>query len=141
MRRVILTLMLNNAEISLDSGWLCDYYEHEPSLYEFMDSHPIPSLTAWRFDARMVEGWSAYLQRRFDLPLQDVCVNYTLHIDALPAPTTLYLNGRDFGVIDAPFSADVTDFIALDDNRIAFRVPCDAVGGFGRARLIAVPCP
>lgn len=132
--------MTQHLEISLDENWLCNYFEHEPTLFEFMESGDIPSLMAWTFDARMVEGWSAYLHRTFDLPLQDECINYILHIDRLPASAHLYLNGRDFGDLTAPLTIDVTDFIALEDNRIAFRVSCDAVGGFGRVRLIAVPC-
>ncbi len=127
--------------ITLNTDWRCDYFETEPSLYEFMDGFDVPVLQAWAFDRRMTEGWVAWLQRTFDVPpIEDVCVNFVLHIKSAPPGTHLIINGRDFGAVPMPFSFDVTDYITLEDNIIAFRVPCEAGGGFGDVRLRVVPC-
>lgn len=127
-------------DISLDDHWALDYFEDIPTLYEFMETHRLPSLAKWRFDKTRAENWIAWLQREFDLPLRDVCVTYTLCIDSAPDETRFYLNGRDFGVITTPLRLDVTDFVTLEANIIAFRVPCDMRGSFSDLRLTAFPC-
>jgi hypothetical protein len=127
--------------ITLNTDWRCDYFEIEPSLYEFMDGIDVPVLQAWAFDRRMTEGWGAWLQRKFDVPpIENVCVNFMLNIKRVPTGAQLIINGRDFGIISAPFSFDVTDYITLEDNIIAFLVPCEASGSFGDVRLRVVPC-
>lgn len=129
--------------ISLISNWTVDYFEEDrASLYEFMNSEPLPSLANWTFDKRRVEGWLAWLQKTFDLPITNhiACMNYVLEIDEMPYGAVLVINGREFGAVRTPFSMDVTDFIALEDNRIAFRVPSNAAGMFQGVRLVAVPC-
>jgi hypothetical protein len=100
----------------------------------------VPISTTRYFDPRQVESKLAWLAREFDLPMQDECVNYLLQIDAVPVGTHLTLNGREFGELIEPLSLDVTDLVALEDNRIAFRVPHNAAGRFGVVRLIATPC-
>jgi hypothetical protein len=127
--------------LHLDTLWSCDYIEVEPDLYEFQDyATQVPSLPDWRFSGRYPEGWAAWLERRFDLQPTDMCVRYTLRIEATPDGAALSVNGRQFGVIDAPCSVDVTDYVTLDENRIAFRVLSGANGAFGALRLTAVPC-
>jgi hypothetical protein len=127
--------------ITLNTDWRCDYFEGDPSLHEFTGWFDVPVLQAWTFDHRMTEGWAAWLQRQFDVPpIEDVCVNFMLQIKSAPPGTQISINGRDFGVISTPFSLDVTDYITLEDNLIAFRVPCEAGGGFGDVRLRVVPC-
>jgi hypothetical protein len=128
--------------VLLGGGWQCEYLELDPSLYEWMEPQLVPSLFDWSFDKRRPEGWVAWLTRTFDLPPMDddPCLNFVLTIKAAPYPVELDLNGRSFGVIDAPCELDITDFVALDDNRIAFRVPPDAQGRFGDVRVRAVPC-
>lgn len=127
--------------ITLNTDWRCDYFEGDPSLYEFTGGFDLPVLQAWTFDRRMTEGWTAWLQRQFDVPpIEDVCVNFMLQIKSAPPGTQISINGRDFGVISTPFSLDVTDYITLEDNLIAFRVPYEAGGGFGDVRLRVVPC-
>ncbi len=127
-------------DISLDDRWTCDYFEDIPTLYEFMETYPVASLAKWRFDKTRAENWIAWLQKKFDLPLRDVCVSYWLCIDSAPAATRLYINGRDFGVVATPLRFDVTDYVTLDDNVIAFRVPCEMRGSFSDIRLTAFPC-
>ena len=118
--------------ISLDAHWRV-HYPNRPT-----DSLSVTSLA--KFDARRIDGTLAWLEREFDLPMQDECINYRLQIDAVPVGTHLRLNGRDFGELTEPLSLDVTDMVALEDNRIAFRVSHNAAGAFGAVRLIAIPC-
>lgn len=127
--------------VLLSGGWSCDYFELNPTLYEFMETHAIPLLQSWTFDKRMNENWAAWIWRTFDLPpMDDICLNYVLSISQTPDRVELHLNGRNLGMISAPLEIDVTDMVTLDENRIAFRVPCDAEGQFGDIRLRAVPC-
>jgi hypothetical protein len=128
--------------ISLISNWTVDYFEDgAASLYEFMSSDSVPSLANWAFDRRRTEGWLAWLQKKFDLPVMNnvECMNYVLEIDYVPYGAALVINGREFGAVQTPFRMDVTDFIALEDNRIAFRV-ANTEGAFQGIRLVAVPC-
>ncbi len=127
-------------DISLDSEWLLDYFEDIPTLYEFMETFRLPSLAKWTFDKTRPVNWLAWLQHHFDLPLRGVCVSYWLRIDSAPSTARLYINGRNFGEFSTPLSLDVTDYVALEDNRIEFRVPCDARGSFSDIRLTAIPC-
>jgi hypothetical protein len=127
-------------DISLDDGWTCDYFEDIPTLYEFMETYPVESLARWRFDRMRAENWIAWLEKKFDLPMRDVCVTYWLTIDSAPDETRFYLNGREFGVIETPLRLDVTDFVTLEANTIAFRVPCGMRGSFSDIRLTAFPC-
>ncbi len=113
------------SEISLDLHW-------------YGDDFSISELAA--FDPRGIDGKLVWLEREFDLPLQDVCISYELYVNAAPAGTHLTINGRDFGEIETPFVFDVTDFVTLEQNRIAFRVMHGASGRFGAVRLVAIPC-
>ena len=126
--------------ISLDAHWLCEYFEDAPDEVEFATGIDVPTLMGWTFDSRRTGGWAAWLEKRFDLPLQDLCVNYDLSIEAAPPGTRLYINGRDFGVITTPLQIDVTDTVALEDNVVALRVVGGSDATFGSSRLIAVPC-
>ncbi len=60
----------------------------------------------------------AQYEFRFDLPpMTDQCLRYWLHIEPAPAQAVVSLN--DY-LLEAQtgksFSADVTDFVTLDDN-------------------------
>ncbi len=130
----MLTLLLN-------TNWSCDYFEIEPDLYEFQDFHTaVARLGDWSFDRLYPQGWAAWLERRFDLQPLDYCVHYELNIAVVPEGAQLSVNGRQFGVLAAPCRVDITDYVTLDENRIAFRVLSGATGGFGDIRLTAVPC-
>lgn len=122
--------------ISLDAHWRAIYLRHP--LDRPTEGSSVASLA--KFDARQVEGTTVWLEREFDLPVQDACINYLLQIDAVPVGTHLRLNGRDLGELTEALSLDVTDMVALEDNRIAFRVSHNAAGAFGAVRLVAVPC-
>ncbi len=122
--------------IDLNAHWRCVYAEQLPD--GGIDGFDVAALTT--FDPRAIEGKFAWLERDFDLPVQDVCVNYQLQIDDAPHDTHLFINGRAFGEVATPFTFDVTDVVALEDNRIVFRVAHNAFGGFGPVRLEAVPC-
>lgn len=121
---------------SLDKHWRCAYVEHLPERGN--DDFDVPSLVD--FDTRAIEGRFAWLERAFDLPMPDECINYRLEIDYAPRDTHLFLNGRALGEIATPLHMDVTDFVALEDNRIVFRVSHNAFGGFGPIWLVAIPC-
>lgn len=122
--------------ISLDSHWRCDTLEGDPD--ERIAGFDVALLSA--FDPGRIGAGTAWLEKPFDLPMQDVCINYLLKIEAAPAATRLYLNGRDFGVIDTPLQLDVTDTVALEGNVIAFRVGASDGQRFGLVRLVAIPC-
>ncbi len=122
--------------ISLDTLWRVDYLDAAPE--GRIDGFSLPLLAD--FHPRQIERKLAWLEHAFDLPDQDVCINYHLSISALPRGTQLILNGRDFGEIPAPLTLDVTDFVFLEDNLIAFRVFRNASGAFGSVRLLAIPC-
>ncbi len=122
--------------ISLDTNWRCDTLEGDPD--ERIGGFEVPSLAD--FEVERVGGKTAWLEKRFDLPVQDVCINYTLEIETAPRDVWLYINGRDLGRIRGPLRFDVTDMVALEDNVIAFRIVDQTEGGFGAVRLIAVPC-
>ena len=112
-------------QISLDLHWHGDGFS-------------VPDLT--EFDPRSIDGTLVWMERDFDLPLQDVCITYELHIDAAPVGTHLMINGRDFGEIETPFVFDVTDCVTLEENRIALRVMHGASGRFGAVSMVAIPC-
>lgn len=122
--------------ISLNYHWhgvVADRLPDEP-----IDGFSVPDLAA--FDARRIDGKMVWLERVFDLPLQEVCIGYTLHVESAPIGTHLILNGRSFGEIETAFAFDVTDFVALEDNRLVFRVMRGATGQFGGVYLSAAPC-
>ncbi len=127
--------------LHLNTGWTCEYFEIEPDLYEFQDLRvQIARLTDWRFPSRYAEGWAAWLERAFQLHPQAECVRYHLLLDYVPAQTRLSINGETIGIVRTPVQLDITDRVALGDNRIAFRVEAGADGTFGSVRLQAVPC-
>lgn len=125
-----------NGTISLDSHWRCAFTEQLPE--GGIDGFDVESLVG--FDPRAIEGRFAWLERAFDLPMPDECINYRLEIDYAPRDTHLFINGRALGEIATPFHFDVTDFVALEDNRIVLRVAHNAFGGFGPMWLVAIPC-
>lgn len=122
--------------ISLDTHWRCEYLDSVPDGQ--IDGFDIPSLA--KFEPRRIPSKLAWLERYFDLPMQDECINYTLTIDSAPVGTHLTLNGRELGEIVAPLALDVTDLVALEDNVMALRVPHNAFGAFSVMRLTVIPC-
>jgi hypothetical protein len=114
-------------------------------VYEFATQDTIVTLSQWSFDKRRSEGWRAWLQRSFRLEPTDFCVRYFLLIDTAPQGTDIFINDQSVAVYtvgddDPPFELDVTNYVALEDNTIAFRVDCETVGQFAGVRLLAVPC-
>src|SRR5690606_14889167 len=132
--------------ISLNSGWVCEYFELEPGLYEFGDDVTVPSLVEWIFDKRRFENWDAWLRRGFDLRPTDVCVHYALCLDSSQIKTIIHNNVEKVDVYqppgpgDPPFTIDVTPYVALEYNEIAFRVEWNAAGHFEGVRLQPAPC-
>ncbi len=124
------------SEIALNAHWYGSSADRLPD--ELINGFSVPNLAA--FDPRRIDGKLVWLEREFDLPLQDVCISYELQIDAAPVGTQLTINGRDFGEIETPFVFDVTDMVTLEDNRIAFRVMHGASGRFGAVSMMAIPC-
>lgn len=133
--------------LDLNADWTCDYFELRHSMYEFLRGWPVAALTDWTFDRRRIEGWAAWLQRAFTLESTDECVRYLLYIDSAPPAARIYLNGQHVADYtppheDAPpFEIDVTPYVYLDENTIAFRVDYhDPPGAFSGVCLQPVPC-
>jgi hypothetical protein len=130
--------------VDLNAGWTVEYFERDPSLYEFAAAgQPVPSLRDFACSQRVDDGWLAWVTRSFDVPpILDVCLRFDLHLTAAPGTVILTLNGRRLGEIDGsrPFVFDVTDYITLEDNRIGLRVDCAERGHFGDVFLKAEPC-
>jgi hypothetical protein len=127
--------------LHLNTEWTCEYFEIEPDLYEFQENkHTVARLADWQFTPRYPEGWAAWLEKRFTLTPLDECVRYELRIESVPHGAQLSVNGRQLGVVTAPSTLDITDYVALEDNRLAFRVESGTTGAFGALRLVAVPC-
>jgi hypothetical protein len=130
--------------ISLDPAWLCEYLELEPDLYEFMQPISVPSLAAWSFDKRRIEGWAAYLWHDFSLPSFDLAARYLLLMDTAPSPACIYVNeiyAGDYhapGDDDPPFELDITSFLRPGTNRISFRIQGSAQGKFDGVVLLPV---
>src|SRR5579871_6599873 len=97
-------------EIPLNTHW------RQNSAPDTDDGFDVPLLS--NFESRRIQGKMAWLERAFDLPIQDVCINYLLRIDAVAQGTHLSINWRDFGEISAPLEIDVTDNVALENNTI-----------------------
>ncbi len=65
------------------------------------------------------------LRRTFDLePIGDVCLRFHLNVDRAPIGTQVYVNGWHVGTFQAgePLSADVTDYVSLEDNFILLKL-------------------
>ncbi len=100
----------------------------------------VAQLGDWHFDHNHDDDRAACLERRFELYPTDECVQYVLQVAAAPSGTQITVNGRSVGAISAPCTLDITAFVSLDENQIAFRVERSAHGAFGAVRLQAVPC-
>jgi hypothetical protein len=131
--------------ISIDRDWTCACFNGDPKPAALAASgQPVESLAAWTCPAPQGARHMVWLQRQFDLEPIDVCVQYTLHVEAAPGTVTLTINDRCLGEFDgrAPFQLDVTDAIWLEDNTIILQVRCaDAAHShFGAIFLQPAPC-
>lgn len=126
--------------IALDNAWTCDYFSLSDDRTE-PDRQLVPYLAAWTPDA---SAPSALLLRRFILKPTDDCVSYMLRIDSAPAHTRIIVNNQhvgDYTPTDKPFEIDVTPYVYLEDNLIAFRVQYqETVTPFSGVRLQPIPC-
>jgi hypothetical protein len=102
----------------------------------------VPSLIDWRRGEHQKRAGFAELQRSVYLEPTEVCISYVLHIDSAPGKVVLNVNGRRLGHFDGrqPFTFDITDYVALEDNTIVLRVDCSARGRFGAIYLEQMPC-
>ncbi|MCC6613859.1 MAG: hypothetical protein IT320_10305 [Anaerolineae bacterium] len=127
--------------LRLSTNWTCAYVEagHQTPTHR----EPVAQLDGWHFDTAQSPR-TAWLEHHFDLHPTDECVQYFLHIATAPAGAQVIVNEENLGSISAPCDLDVTAYVSLDDNRIAFRVAADAdrdePGAFGDVRLQAIPC-
>lgn len=119
--------MLKSTLISLQEDWTVEYLELDPSLYEFMERAPVPRLQDWSFDRRRVEGWVAWLERKFILPASQGN-HVLLYIDSAPEGMGIYLNHRRIATYAAPaddappFELDISREVQPGQNVIALRV-------------------
>lgn len=126
-------------------NWTCTYFEAEPDLYELATDDRLVMLAHWSFDKHRSVGWLAWLQHTFVLEPTDFCVRYFLFIDCAPQETRIYINGQEIagyriGDDDAPYEYDITEYVTLGKNSLAFRVDCEAEGGFNGVSLQPYPC-
>ncbi len=127
--------------ISLTADWQCEYFEINPDLYELADGHVVPSLRGWSPEKRFDDSWVAWLQKIFALDINDVCVNYTLHIESAPLGAVIYFNNARLAqYLGKPLAIDVTDVITWEQNTLAFRIVCGTNGTFSGVYLRPTPC-
>jgi hypothetical protein len=132
--------------LNLDADWRCAYFEIKPDLYEFARDEAVTSLANWSFDKRRVANWAAWLKRDFELQATDFCVSYYLYLDEAPEGAQIYINGEQVAVFHAPgpdappYELDVTPYVSLGQNELAFRLQWDMPGEFVGVRLQPVPC-
>jgi len=126
--------------LHLSANWTCVYTEDEraPRAPAQTPEH-VTQLDGWGFDTTHSEP-VAWLERQFTLHPTDECVQYVLQVAAAPAGTQVIVNDQNLGALSAPSALDVTAFVSLDDNLIAFRVERHRHGAFGDVHLQAVPC-
>lgn len=127
--------------IALNAGWTCEYMHPDATGTDPVGDEPVPSLVEWVFDRRRMENWVAWLRCGFDLYPTDACVSYLLRADTAPEEAQVFVNGERVGTISqTPYRLDVTNYVALEYNELAFRVEWNAAGRFEGLRLEAVPC-
>ena len=131
---------------SLNSDWICEYFEIDSGPRAVTEERRVPALVEWVFDRRPGDNWAAWLRHGFDLEATDFCVSYVLMIDSAPEDTHIFINGEKVGTYqtprpgEPPFEIDVTLHVALEYNEIALRVEWNAAGRFEGVRLQPVPC-
>jgi hypothetical protein len=127
--------------LHLNDRWTCEFTVPQPELNTITGVRAdVPALDQWRIEESLSQGWEARIERSFQLFPLDECVRYLLHIDSAPPATQLSINRQNLGVITAPCQVDVTAYVSLDDNRIAFHISGGARGDLGGVRLQAVLC-
>lgn len=128
---------------SLNDDWTVEYFEPDIDGFEMAPSpQPVPTLPAWRCSPRFAQaGFYAWLQRRFALQPTGYCVRYVIDIESAPPTTQVYVNDQRVASGEAP-RADITDYVALGENRLNLRVDCAADGdcAIGAVRLLQIPC-
>ena len=118
--------------ILLDSDWVCEVNG---------DAKTIDLLAASRLDALEIGDSGAWFRRVITLDATDYCVNYVLQFDAMPTGTAVYVNGERLNLDTAePDGFDITAYVALGENELAFWVDQESTGSFAGVRLQPVPC-
>ena len=116
----------------LDSNWACEVNG---------DARSIDSLTASRLDTWEIGDSGAWLRRVIMLDATDYCVNYVLQFDSIPTGTVVYVNGERVNLDPVePYGCDITAYVALGENELAFWVDHESTGSFAGVRLQPVPC-
>lgn len=135
--------MAINPTLSLDTGWHCRY---EPASGE--GSQPeatfLTALTTWDPAEAPREGWLV-CSRSFWLDPVDGCVRYFLTSSRFPhkGEITVAQGPSHVRGEAGPLALDVTDHVALEENRIRLRLKLDQIETGERLApltLEAVPC-
>lgn len=140
-------LMSTHPRISLDANWQGailreDVRDAVPDgdAASWLERWPVPQLQTWQPESARSNRVS--LERAFYLEPADFCVSYLLVIEAAPMGVTLAVNRQSLGELSGapPYSFDVTDLVALEDNVLQVVVNAQAEGGFGAVYLEQIPC-
>jgi len=83
----------------------------------------------------------AWVWRTFSLEPTEFCVRYFLQLDSMPTYTAIEINGHIIVPADTTQSLtlDVTDFVALDENRLGFKL-AQPSSKPGQIRLLPIAC-
>ncbi|MBZ0295525.1 MAG: hypothetical protein K8L99_23405 [Anaerolineae bacterium] len=124
--------MDNLQAVDLNANWQCEYADEDVPMV-------VPALNQWGLDHQARA--SCWLRHVFLLTALDFCVSYLLMVDSAPEQAQIYVNGERIGVFGAAsFEADITNFVALGENELAFWVASPSSGAFNGVRLQPVPC-
>lgn len=118
--------------ISLDGDWTC---ETGGSLKS------VDSLAAYQLDVLQNYPAGTWFRHVFVLDATDYCVSYVLQIDSIPTSTSIYINDERLSLDTAnQFGIDITPYVSLGDNELAFHVEHNSTGSFEGVRLQPVLC-
>ena len=117
--------------ILLDNNWICETGGTPES---------ITSIATCQLDVPTDDG-GVWLRRVFTLEATDYCVSYMLTFESIPTRAVLFVNGQRLSLNPAGLSdIDITAYVALGENEIAFQVLPDAEGAFAGICLQPTPC-
>lgn len=82
-----------------------------------------------------------WVWRTFSLEPTEFCVRYFLQLDSMPAYTTIEINGHIIvsTVTTHSLTVDVTDYVTLEENKLAFKLVQLGVP-LGKVRLLPISC-
>jgi hypothetical protein len=118
--------------ILLDDDWACEVGGRSKHLASIADFQLDPQISA-------ADG--VWFRRMITLDVTDYCVNYVLQFDSIPKGAAIYMNDERLMLDPADSrSIDITAYVALGENELAFLIERNSTGSFDGVRLQPVPC-